>query len=76
MHDTQASNPSNSLGKMEARVRSLNPMPPPLRSTCANSPAAAGLSGNVQKAHSQMIASKDESATGKRSASPALLNEV
>src|SRR6516162_2841867 len=45
-------------------------MPPPPRSTLANSRAAAVLSGKVQNAHSQMTASKEASGNGSRSASP------
>jgi len=51
---------------------SLKPTRPPGFSTRANSWAEARLSGNVQKAHSQMTASTEASSTGNRSASPTL----
>src|SRR5713101_940388 len=70
MHASHASSPSNSAGTVLSRVRSLMPTCPPRRSTRKNSLADATLSGKVQKAHSQITASKAPSANGRFSASP------
>jgi hypothetical protein len=67
IHDIRS---ANSPFDLAARVMSLTATAPPGLSTRTNSLAALGLSGNVHKAHSQMIASTDASASGSCSASP------
>lgn len=54
MQAIHASSPWSSLGKLAERVRSLNPTFPAGRKIRVNSAAAAGLSGKVQKAHSEI----------------------
>src|SRR5260370_3173975 len=70
MHAIPATRRSNSAGSVLSRVGSLMPTCPPRRSTRKNSLADATLSGKVQKAHSQITASKAPSANGRFSASP------